>query len=598
MTIYCYIALFMWSVSLLFSKEYFAHYSHKARYYGFMLITMFATLGVFLAKDLFTMFIFFEVMSLSSYVWVVQEETEEALKVGVTYLTIAVIGGMVMLMGLFLLNHALGTLQIDKLYQAVQSVWSEKSGQIYTAGFLMLFGFGAKAGMFPLHFWLPKAHPVAPAPASALLSGILTKCGILGILVLTAQVFVHDLTWGSVILTLGVLGMVLGAVLAVFSVNLKRTLACSSVSQIGFILVGVGMQCFLGEENALAVRGTFLHMVNHSLIKLLLFNLAGVVYMNTHALDLNTVRGFGRKKPFLMITFLMGALGIGGMPLLNGYVSKTLLHESIVEYIVHLTAHGHSALLFQAIEWIFLFSGGLTVAYMLKLFVCIFVEKHPEKQEQYDAKTNYMSVLSKLVLGISAVILPIMGAFPGMTMNKMADAVMGFLRSGPLHHEVHYFAWVNLKGGLISIGIGILVYFLVIRKVFMKNGNYVNLWPEKLDLEAIFSKLVWGMLVVLGFISKILDGFLSEWCTVENLLKGLNQLMKLPERLPEAVVGLLKRTIYKETTERPELELVNKLHAQYDRKVDTLRLIGSSLSFGLLLACVGLILTIIYLLMH
>ena len=598
MTIYCYIALFMWSVSLLFSKEYFAHYSHKVRYYGFMLLTMFATLGVFLAKDLFTMFIFFEVMSLSSYVWVVQEETEEALKVGVTYLTIAVIGGMVMLMGLFLLNHALGTLRIDILYQAVQSVWSEKSGQIYTAGFLMLFGFGAKAGMFPLHFWLPKAHPVAPAPASALLSGILTKCGILRILVLTAQVFVHDLTWGSVILTLGVFGMVVGAVLAVFSVNLKRTLACSSVSQIGFILVGVGMQCFLGEENALAVRGTFLHMVNHSLIKLLLFNLAGVVYMNIHALDLNTVRGFGRKKPFLMITFLMGALGIGGMPLLNGYVSKTLLHESIVEYIAHLTAHGHSALLFQAIEWIFLFSGGLTVAYMLKLFICIFIEKHPEKQEQYNAKTNYMSVLSKLVLGISAVILPIMGAFPGMTMNKMADAVMGFLRSGPLHHEVHYFAWVNLKGGLISIGIGILVYFLVIRKVFMKNGNYVNLWPEKLDLEVIFSKLVWGMLAVLGFVTKILDGFLSEWCTVENLLKGLNQLMKLPERLPETVVGLLKRTVYKETTERPELELVNKLHAQYDRKVDTLRLIGSSLSFGLLLACVGLILTIIYLLMH
>ena len=598
MTIYCYIALFMWSVSLLFSKEYFAHYSHKVRYYGFMLLTMFATLGVFLAKDLFTMFIFFEVMSLSSYVWVVQEETEEALKVGVTYLTIAVIGGMVMLMGLFLLNHALGTLRIDILYQAVQSVWSEKSGQIYTAGFLMLFGFGAKAGMFPLHFWLPKAHPVAPAPASALLSGILTKCGILGILVLTAQVFVHDLTWGSVILTLGVFGMVVGAVLAVFSVNLKRTLACSSVSQIGFILVGVGMQCFLGEENALAVRGTFLHIVNHSLIKLLLFNLAGVVYMNIHALDLNTVRGFGRKKPFLMITFLMGALGIGGMPLLNGYVSKTLLHESIVEYIAHLTAHGHSALLFQAIEWIFLFSGGLTVAYILKLFICIFIEKHPEKQEQYNAKTNYMSVLSKLVLGISAVILPIMGAFPGMTMNKMADAVMGFLRSGPLHHEVHYFAWVNLKGGLISIGIGILVYFLVIRKVFMKNGNYVNLWPEKLDLEVIFSKLVWGMLAVLGFVTKILDGFLSEWCTVENLLKGLNQLMKLPERLPETVVGLLKRTVYKETTERPELELVNKLHAQYDRKVDTLRLIGSSLSFGLLLACVGLILTIIYLLMH
>ena len=221
MTIYCYIALFMWSVSLLFSKEYFAHYSHKARYYGFMLLTMFATLGVFLSKDLFTLFIFFEIMSLSSYVWVVQEETEEALKAGVTYLAIAVIGGMVMLMGLFLLNDAIGTLKIDELYMAVQNVWTEKSRQLYMAGFLMLFGFGAKAGMYPLHFWLPKAHPVAPAPASALLSGILTKCGILVILILTAQIFVHDLTWGSVILTLGVVGMVTGAVLAVFSVSHK-----------------------------------------------------------------------------------------------------------------------------------------------------------------------------------------------------------------------------------------------------------------------------------------------------------------------------------------------------------------------------------------
>ena len=126
-TIYCYIALFMWCVSLLFSKEYFAHYSHKARYYAFMLITMFATLGVFLSKDLFTLFIFFEMMSLSSYVWVVQEETEEALKAGVTYLAIAVIGGMVMLMGLFLLNHAVGTLKIDELYEAVQKAWNEKS---------------------------------------------------------------------------------------------------------------------------------------------------------------------------------------------------------------------------------------------------------------------------------------------------------------------------------------------------------------------------------------------------------------------------------------------------------------------------------------
>lgn len=572
--IYSCIALFMWAVSILFSKEYFAHYSHKARYYSFLLITMFATLGVFLSADFFTMFIFFEIMSLSSYVWVAQEETPEALKAGVTYLAIAVIGGMVMLMGLFLLRDAIGTLCMDELYGSVQKVWNQKSGQIYTAGFLMLFGLGAKAGMFPLHFWLPKAHPVAPAPASALLSGILTKCGVFGILILTAEVFVHDLTWGSVILTLGVIGMVVGAVLAVFSVNLKRTLACSSVSQIGFILVGVGMQCFLGEENALAVRGTFLHMVNHSLIKLLLFNCAGVVYMNLHALDFNSARGFGRKKPFLMFCFLMGALGIGGMPLWNGYVSKTLLHEGIVEYIAHLTHLGESAVFFRTVEWIFLFSGGLTVAYMLKLFICLFIDKHPEKQEIYEGKTSYMSWLSKIVIGLAALILPVLGMLPAVTMDKMADGVMEFMRSGELAHQVHYFTWTNLKGGLISIIIGVLVYFLFIRKVLIKDGRYLDLWPEKLDLEKALTAILYGILALLGGICKALDS------------------------IPEAIVNFFGKHVFTETTERPENELVNRLHAQYDRKVDAVRVITSSLSFGLLLACIGLTLTIIYLLMH
>ena len=174
----------------------------------------------------------------------------------------------------------------------------------------MLFGFGAKAGAFPLHIWLPKAHPVAPAPASALLSGILTKTGIFGILILSCHLFIYDRTWGILIFTIGVLTMFGGALLAVFSVDLKRTLACSSMSQIGFIMVGIGILALLSDKNLLsgilsdtvshmedplevlhAVYGTFLHMVNHSLIKLVLFMAAGVIFMNTHALDLNEIRG-------------------------------------------------------------------------------------------------------------------------------------------------------------------------------------------------------------------------------------------------------------------------------------------------------------------
>jgi len=576
--IYFMIALLMWSVSLLFSKEYYAHYDNKARYYGFMVLTLLATLGVFLSADMMTAFIFFEVMSVSSYVWVAQEETVEALGAGITYLAVAIIGGMVMLMGLFLLYDAAGTLRIDMLRDAVAAVWNEKSGQFYVAGFCMLFGFGAKAGMFPLHFWLPKAHPAAPAPASALLSGILTKCGIFGIIILTVEIFVEDHLWGMLLLVLGVITMIAGAVLAVFSVNLKRTLACSSVSQIGFILIGIAFVCLLGEHNALAARGTFLHMVNHSLIKLVLFNCAGVVYMNLHALNLNDIRGFGRKKPFLMVSFLMGALGIGGIPLWNGYVSKTLLHESIVEYIAHIGELGESTILFQGVEWAFLVSGGLTVAYMLKIFVCLFVEKHPERQGEFDSKTDYMSPLSKTVIGLAALLLPVMGMFPGVTMNRLAEAAMIFFHGGHLEHEVEYFAWVNLKGALVSIVIGILVYVFVIRKVFMKQEGgksvYVDIWPYEVDVEKGFMVIVKSLLDLMGWLSKGLD------------------------ELPEKIVTFFWLQPSAETIEPEENVLMNSLHKKLDERVEIGRIIGSSFSFGLLLACVGLLFTIVYLLVN
>ena len=600
--IYCIIALFMWSVSLLFSKEYFAHYAHKARYYGFMILTLLATLGVFLSADFMTTFIFFEVMSISSYVWVAQEETEPARKAGVTYLAVAIIGGMVMLMGLFLLYDAVGTLRMDELRMAVEAVWGEKSSQIYIAGFCMLFGFGAKAGMFPLHFWLPKAHPVAPAPASALLSGVLTKCGIFGVILLTAEIFVENTLWGELLLLAGVITMVAGAVLAVFSVNLKRTLAASSVSQIGFILIGIAFMSLLGEHNALAARGTVLHMVNHSLIKLVLFNCAGVVYMNLHALDLNDIRGFGRKKPFLMVSFLMGALGIGGIPLWNGYVSKTLLHESIVEYIAHVQHIGENAIIFQCVEWAFLLSGGLTVAYMLKLFVCLFIDKHPSRQQEFDEKTNYMSPLSKIVIGIAALILPVLGIFPGLTMNPMAEMSMDFFRGGHLDHAVHYLTWGNLKGGLISIGIGILVYIIVIRKVFIKKAGgqekYVDLWPYAVDVERWFTVLVKGMLLLLGWICKLVDELPNKvaallWSHSKLSIKTVFDKMDM---LPDAGVAYIGKRVYAETTESEESTVTKTLHQYLDNKVEIGRIIGSSFSFGLLLAFVGLLIAIVYLL--
>lgn len=340
--VYVLIAIVMWTVCGLFSLEYMRHYEKRGRYYVFFWITFLATAGVFLSADLYTTFIFFEIMSFTSYVWVAFDEKKESLRAAGTYLAVAVIGGLVMLMGLFLLYDMTGTLEIDGLAGAAETILSgngvygsQGPVRLYVAGGLLLFGFGAKAGCFPLHIWLPKAHPVAPAPASALLSGILTKAGVFGIVIVSCVMFQADRNWGLLVAVLGFITMFLGALLALFSVNLKRTLACSSVSQIGFILTGTGMCCLLksvGAGNGLAVRGTFLHMVNHSMFKLVLFLCAGAVFMNLHQLDLNDIRGFGRRKPALLFCFLMGALGISGIPMWSGYVSKTLLHEGIVEY--------------------------------------------------------------------------------------------------------------------------------------------------------------------------------------------------------------------------------------------------------------------------
>ena len=313
---------------------------------------------------------------------------------------------------------------------------------------------------------------MAPAPASALLSGVLTKAGVFGLIILAAEVFRDDPVWGTLILSLGVITMLLGAVLALFSTNLKRTLACSSMSQIGFILTGFGTMGLLGRENALAASGALLHMVNHSLFKLVLFMCAGVVFMNTEALELNEIRGFGRKKPLLNACFLLGAAGIGGIPGLSGYISKTLLHEGIVE------AAAEYGFLLHCTEWIFLLSGGLTLAYMTKLYVCLFIEKG-----QFEEKTRYMGPMSIFALCASALIIPVLGLFPNLTMARIANAGRGFFRGEAIEHVLHWFSLENLKGAGISVAVGALVYFLIVRRLMIRDGKYVDLWPKRLDLE-------------------------------------------------------------------------------------------------------------------
>ena len=629
-SIYAAIAALMWLVTGLCSPEYFAHYRNRNRYYLFLLVTLGATEAIFLSADLYTTFVFFEIMSLCSYVWVAQDEKPGSLRAGGTYLAVAVIGGLVLLMGIFLLDHQAGTLVISELGEACQGK------NLWPAALCMFVGFAGKAGAYPIHIWLPKAHPVAPAPASALLSGILTKTGIFGILVLSCRVMFQEEFWGIFVLGIGVVTMFLGALLALFSVNFKRTLACSSVSQIGFILVGVGMLVLLGEENTLAARGTFLHMVNHSLFKLILFLVAAVIFQNTHKLDLNDIRGFGRNKPMLCFCYLMGALGIGGIPGWSGYVSKTLLHEGIVEYIHAIEGgHLHSALLtagtVKAVEWIFLISGGLTVAYMCKLFAAVFLEKNRDAavQAAFDGKKPCQKPVGMAALTAVACLIPVLGILPGLTMDRLADMAQGFLGVHHAGHAVHYFTWVNLKGSLISIAIGAAVYLTVVRKWMIVDGAYVNRWPAWLDLEElIYRPLVLKVLpAVAGFTmelaEKVPEALIAAAPRVGGLIAGILDIFT------DGIVVLLRKTVYRETRQTGELEegnvlthvigvslnileeLLNKTiwrHHEHRKDLEhwfvlkyaafkeNATFIGRSLSFGLVLFCLGLCATLVYLL--
>lgn len=706
--IYVLIAIVMWAVCGLFSLEYMRHYGNRRRYYAFFWITFLATAGVFLSADLYTTFIFFEIMSFTSYVWVAFDERKESLRAAETYLAVAVIGGLVMLMGLFLLYDMTGTLEMDGLGRAVEEVLSGNgvygsggTGRLYAAGGLLLFGFGAKAGCFPLHIWLPKAHPVAPAPASALLSGILTKAGVFGIVVVSCVMFGTDGNWGLLVAVLGFITMFLGALLALFSVNLKRTLACSSVSQIGFILTGIGMCCLLksaGQGNGLAVRGTFLHMVNHSMFKLVLFLCAGVVFMNLHQLDLNDIRGFGRKKPALLFCFLMGALGISGIPMWSGYVSKTLLHEGIVEYGEMLARgmgpasgsligsagggvhpagwiYGISAVLgapavWKAAEWLFLLTGGMTLAYMLKLFIVLFVDRHPVRQQEFDAMSSgYMNPVSRTVLCVCASVIPVFGSCPQLFMDRAADLGQGFFQGNLLGHKVSYFAAGNLKGAAITIGIGIVLYMAVVRGLLMEkaesgeqpevrwdnggsssgvnggndsgaNGKigglylyrYVDRWPKWLDLEELIYRPILAVALpgIFGAVFRFVDRYLVS--TAVNLFLQVSAVLcRALDHMADGLILLARKTTHRQRNgemvrwgnDRSAFILGHFIDyvASLGRRLPgrrkgrerngsviprliegeevlkrTGKLVEESFSFGLMLFCIGLCLTLGYLL--
>lgn len=633
--VYVAIAAFMWFMSQgLFAPCYFPENdSHRSRYNLFTLMTLGATCGVFLSANLYTTFIFFELMSMASYAWVAHDEKSGALRAAETYMAVAVISGMVTLMGLFMLYNRLGTLEFNGIYQLVR-VGRVPSGELRLIAALIATGFVAKAGMFPLHIWLPKAHPVAPAPASALLSGILTKTGLFGLLVISANMLPSDAVWGNALFIFGVITMFLGALMALFSVDLKKTLACSSMSQIGFILLGIGMASLSGFESGMAIHGALLHMVNHSLIKLVLFMAAGAIYRQTHKLNLNDIRGFGRHKPVLHFAFLMGYLGIIGMPLWNGYVSKSLLHESILEHIEVLESAGLAWGPYKLAEIIFLITGGLTAAYMTKLYIALFWEKNDEKTQSAFDRLPAMPRSGAIALFVSALLPLALGLFSSSLSGGIAALMQSFLHFGGEPEHIGALSSENLKGACESLFIGLIVYLVIVRPLLMRANKrgareYVDRWPAWLDLENLLYRplLEKALPVILGVPTRLLDhladyaravlGFVGTLLAriadegIDTVALGLwrtlfkrrrkarpvpvgNRLTYALGSLFSAVAALLNRTVCRRRPITTDFACV--FAAGLDEISANFKRISLSISFGLLLLCIGLYIAFSYIL--
>ena len=366
----------------LFSTGYFRHGQGTAP--GLLCLQYHLFLGamvlVLLADDAYLFMVAWETMALSSYFLVTaSHRIPEIRSAGFLYLLLAHLGAIAILLA-FGVTHGLGG---DYTFEAMRQ--SELSPFWASAAFLLaLFGFGAKAGLLPLHAWLPEAHPAAPSPVSALMSGVMLKTAIYGMLRLTFDLLPFQLSWwGVVALVLGLSTALFGVMFAAVQTDMKRLLAYSSIENIGIIVAGVGLTIiFHTHDNphlaALALVATLYHALNHACFKSLLFLATGSVLHATHERSLGKLGGLIRSMPWVAALALVGTLAIAGLPPLNGFVSEWLLLQAFLfspdlpdPYLSMLVPLGSAALVLAA---------ALAAYVMVKFYGVIFLGQPREPQ--------------------------------------------------------------------------------------------------------------------------------------------------------------------------------------------------------------------------
>lgn len=588
----------IWLFSTILSKDYFKSIKGEGKYQFFSLITLSATIGFILSNNLYCGFVFFEIMTLSSYPLVAMGKTNKDLKAGAAYLTIGIIGGLVTLVGIILLHYEIGSLRYDLLVKNI-SVYSSQE-KLFVPAIFIGFGFFVKAGMFPVHTWLSDAYEAAYAPGSALLSAILSKTGVIGIIIVTCQIQMGYEKWGVLLLTLGSITMLLGAVLALNQINLKRIIAYSSMSQIGFIIVGLGIATLLNEGNQIALKGVFVHMINHSLFKILLFSIIAIISVNIgRVVTLDKIRGIGRKDIVLKFIFIISGLGLAGFPGISGYTSKTMMHEALVEYKEQVAVGGGilSFTQVEIFEILFIIAGGLTLAYMTKVYVVVFLEKGDFEGSEYSnnwlIKSVSKTTIATLFLSTMAVIL--LGIFPNIFVDYLGDSGLGFMNRISTTSKFSYFGLENLTGAGISILIGIVVYILFIRLIPSLIFKLKNINQDNNDKNMVNVRLWKCQQYNINIIPAWMN--LQEKLYIPILCRALPTIGTFFARIVDWTIDApaywIRRTVLSDNKiiEEPKPR---------SKKLENLKnfsaMLSKSVSFGLMMFCLGFFATILYLL--
>lgn len=318
--VFAVMAIIVFSGVGVFSFEYMKHEEKEKRFYGFYLIIYGILIALCFSGNLITFYLFYEILTLSSFPLVLHNRSREAVMAGLKYLFYSLCGAYMVLFGLYFVERYGNTLTFSAGGVISAKAAADHGEFLLLAAFFMILGFGVKAGMFPLHAWLVAAHPAAPAPASAVFSAMIVKVGVLGIIRVVYYIFGASFLRGSwvqtVWLTLTLLTVFMGSMLAYREPVLKKRLAYSTISQISYILFGLAVM------NGEGVTGSFLHVLCHGFIKAALFLCVGAVIYQTGKTRADELRGIGKEMPLLMICYTIVSLGLIGIPPMGGFVSK------------------------------------------------------------------------------------------------------------------------------------------------------------------------------------------------------------------------------------------------------------------------------------